>query len=119
MSIRPEPPCSYFDVFPLLECTALSVTGGIVHYDTEPSIPNGTAATYSCIDGYELVGEENRTCLVDGTWTGTEPLCIGCCLSLVQDMQCLQLVRSLVHTIPVQSHWKCYVQCVCIASNSK
>ena len=100
MSIHPEPPCSYFDVFPLLECTALSVTGGIVHYDTEPSssgnITNWITATYSCVNGYELVGEENRTCLVDGTWTGTEPLCTGCCLSLVQDMQCLQLVRSLL-----------------------
>ena len=29
-------------------------------------------ATYSCTDGYELVGEENRTCQVDGIWTGTE-----------------------------------------------
>ena len=33
----------------------------------------GTVATYSCAGGYELVGEENRTCPVDGTWTGAEP----------------------------------------------
>ena len=55
------------------------ITNGTEQYSTEPSVSGdftgGTVATYSCADGYELVGEENRTCLVDGTWTGAEPQC--------------------------------------------
>ena len=52
-----------------------------MQYSTEPSasgdFTGGTVATYSCADGYELVGDKNRTCLVDGTWTGVEPQCTG------------------------------------------
>ena len=63
----------------LSDCTTLSmITNGIVQNSessTSDIITNGTVATYSCADGYELVGEENRTCLVDGTWTGAEPHC--------------------------------------------
>ena len=67
----------------LTECSAVMVTNGeVLHvYDTDPSTSDsfmgGTVATYSCADGYELVGEERRTCLVDGTWRGDEPQCVG------------------------------------------
>ena len=67
----------------LIECSALMVTNGEVLYSRDPSTSDsfmsGTVATYSCTDGYELVGEEKRTCLVDGTWTGAEPYCVGMC----------------------------------------
>ena len=57
----------------------MSVINGTVQYSTEPSasgnFTGGTVTTYSCADGYELVREESRTCLVDGTWTGAEPQC--------------------------------------------
>ena len=65
----------------LSDCTTQSVTNGTVQYSTEPTasgdFANGTVANYSCADGYELMGEQNRTCLVDGTWTGAEPICTG------------------------------------------
>ena len=32
-------------------------------------------ATYSCDNGYQLIGDEIRTC-EDGEWTGQEPTCI-------------------------------------------
>ena len=55
------------------------ITNGTVQYSTELSVSDdftgGTVATYSCANCYELMGEENRTCLVDGTWTGAEPQC--------------------------------------------
>ena len=55
------------------------IIDGTVQYSTEVPVSDnyivGTVAAYSCADGYELVGEENRTCLVDRTWTGVEPLC--------------------------------------------
>ena len=63
-----------------IECTALLVANGAVQYDPNSSTDKfmgGTVATYSCADGYELVGEERRTCLVDGTWRGDEPQCVG------------------------------------------
>jgi len=32
-------------------------------------------ATYSCNNGYLLVGNMTRTCQADGRWTGTDPFC--------------------------------------------
>ena len=36
-----------------------------------------SVATYSCNDGYTLVGDTSRTCLDDGSWSGTAPTCTG------------------------------------------
>ena len=35
----------------------------------------GSVAIYSCFPGFELVGEETRTCQENGQWSGTEPFC--------------------------------------------
>ena len=84
------------------ECPTLSIENGMVQYDRDPSssaaITGGTVATYSCADGYELVGEEKRTCLVDGTWTGTEPQCIG--------IRMIIIIVYAKHTVilPTQTH---------------
>ncbi|CAI8041021.1 Sushi, von Willebrand factor type A, EGF and pentraxin domain-containing protein 1, partial [Geodia barretti] len=53
-----------------------------------PDPENGTAtvadtifnstATFSCNDGYNLVGEETRRCLASGNWSANEPSCVGC-----------------------------------------
>ena len=41
--------------------------------------PQGTTfnqvATYSCNNGYLLVGNMTRVCQVDGRWSGTDPFC--------------------------------------------
>ena len=41
--------------------------------------PQGTTlnqvATYSCNNGYLLVGSMRRTCQADGMWSGNEPFC--------------------------------------------
>ena len=34
----------------------------------------GSTATYTCDSGYELIGDDTRTC-EDGVWTGQEPTC--------------------------------------------
>ena len=33
-------------------------------------------ATYTCSEGYGLVGDEMRTCLANELWTETEPTCV-------------------------------------------
>lgn len=33
--------------------------------------------TYSCVEGYELVGSATRTCQLNGNWSGSEPYCQG------------------------------------------
>ncbi len=37
----------------------------------------GWHATYACDDGFELLGNEFRTCEADGEWSGTDPNCQG------------------------------------------
>ena len=38
---------------------------------------SGSTATYSCDSKYQLVGDVTRTCQFDGTWSGSEPSCVG------------------------------------------
>ena len=46
---------------------AVSVTGTGV----------GDTATYTCDDGYELIGSSTRTCQSNGDWSGSPPTCEG------------------------------------------
>ena len=36
----------------------------------------GSTASYSCDDGYELVGDVMRVCMSDSEWSGTPPVCL-------------------------------------------
>lgn len=54
-------------------CLALaSIANGSI---TAPSLVTGASAVYSCQAGYILAGASTRTCLPDGKWSGTEPVC--------------------------------------------
>ena len=49
---------------------------------TFPSNLEGSMATYTCNNGYELVGEGSRMCernpsTLFGVWSGIEPTCTG------------------------------------------
>ena len=35
----------------------------------------GQTATYSCNTGYNLMGDNNRTCQATGNWSGSAPTC--------------------------------------------
>ena len=35
----------------------------------------GGRATYTCNSGFRLVGSSIRTCLIDGSWSGSQPIC--------------------------------------------
>ena len=59
------------------------------------SVTNTTfasTATYSCNDGYSLVGDTTRTCLASGLWSGVVPNCTGIDLSIIattKGLKCL------------------------------
>ena len=37
----------------------------------------GLGITYSCDEGYILIGISTRLCLIGGSWSGSEPTCEG------------------------------------------
>ena len=37
----------------------------------------GSVAIYSCVEGYMLLGNQNRTCLPNGEWSGGTPVCVS------------------------------------------
>ena len=39
-------------------------------------VTEGSVASYTCNDTYQLTGNESRTCMDDGMWSGEEPTCI-------------------------------------------
>ena len=54
-------------------CSELSSpTNGQV---TWTGLTSGSTATYTCNSDYQLIGEQNRTCLSTGMWSGQEPTC--------------------------------------------
>ena len=44
--------------------------GGIVHFDGHKTTYN-SQVPISCLDGYDLVGEDSTTCLATGEWEKT------------------------------------------------
>ena len=38
--------------------------------------PTNNVATYSCEEGFELVGPVIRNCQRDGNWSGIDPSCV-------------------------------------------
>ena len=46
---------------------------GNVTFNTEFN----SQATYTCDTGFDLLGNNTRTCQADSTWTATDPTCEG------------------------------------------
>ena len=66
-----SPPHIYFTA---ANCSLLSIeNGNVIHTNTTL----GGVATYTCDTGFLLIGDNNRTCQADSTWTGTDPTCEG------------------------------------------
>ena len=59
------------------------ITGGSIAYNPAGTAPFAfnTVATYTCLDGFAMVGESERTCesadpvTVGGVWSGVAPSC--------------------------------------------
>lgn len=56
-----------------------SIPHGHVAYQTidTPTVLPGDVALYSCDAPYSLLGSEYRICLRNGSWSDSEPLCVG------------------------------------------
>ncbi|KAL9879295.1 CUB and Sushi multiple domains furrowed isoform 1-T5 [Glossina fuscipes fuscipes] len=63
------PTCKYVDCGPLPQ-----LEHGSVHM-SEQRTSYGVQATYSCHENYTLIGNENRTCELEG-WSGKQPECL-------------------------------------------
>lgn len=67
------------------DCGSLSdPENGNVNTSTGTTV--GSEAVYSCNEGYDLNGPEIRSCSSDGTWSDTEPTCVGKLSNLSQTL---------------------------------
>ena len=56
-----------------IPCTSLpELQNGVINLDLAAK-----TVTYTCNTGYDLIGNAMRTCMLDGTWTGTDSTCMG------------------------------------------
>ena len=59
------------------DCNSLSnLSNGLVSVADSDAV-GVKLASYSCLDGYELIGDATRMCTESGLWSGAEPLCEG------------------------------------------
>lgn len=57
-----------------INCPPLIALHPLITIDTTDRIVN-TVVTYTCFTGYTVIGDRQRTCQADGTWSGTDPSC--------------------------------------------
>ena len=60
-------------------CSLLNVPNGVINCslgdDGVPSYKD--TCSFTCNTGYELTGSDTRTCLSDGSWSGSDDVCRG------------------------------------------
>uniref|UniRef100_A0A1X7UL16 Sushi domain-containing protein n=1 Tax=Amphimedon queenslandica TaxID=400682 RepID=A0A1X7UL16_AMPQE len=61
----------------IVNCSELLIesNGGLPVFYSSNSYSYNSTATYSCKNGYNLVGNAVRTCLSSGNWSGSPPYC--------------------------------------------
>ena len=69
-------------IFIVSSCEALGISssgiGGLTLHFSAPTTTIGTRAIYSCSNSsYQIIGNAERTCEVNGRWSGEEPQCEG------------------------------------------
>ena len=103
------PATSVFYTILIVDCGALdNPDNGMV--DVSETVLD-SVATYSCNTGYTLTGDAMRTCQGDGTWSGSEPICVrfgigsGCSIITSGDVE-----RVLSSYVPEQ---RCSIPSAC------
>ena len=59
---------------------------------TWTGLTSGSTATYTCDSDYQLIGDQIRTCLNTGVWSGRKPTCT--CMRKVLDCS----LPHIIHT---------------------
>ncbi len=78
--------------FTAVDCGNLTVPmNGMV--DTSSGTTFMNTATYTCNDGYRLIGDHTRMCQANATWSGTAPICncksiYHCMYTLIDLLSC-------------------------------
>ena len=79
-------------------CLHETLSNGMVTYSTSGDPPSvGTMATYSCDTGYDLTGDEMRTCVEGSGWTGSLPVCNSQCTMLLFSVSYIYLFNACSH----------------------
>ena len=77
-----------FSLLTAVDCGTLSdPANGTVSFSTTTY---NSVATYSCNTGHTLTGDDMRTCLDSGSWSGSEPTCIG-------ELKCFRQDKIILH----------------------
>ena len=63
----------------LIQCPDLTIPNGQVTI-SQSGRGLGSTTTYECNPGFALVGDGNRVCQKDSTWSGVDPQCGKCFL---------------------------------------
>ena len=74
---------NFIVVFYMIDCTVINseiicdFPGKPRHGHLDGTIPSkfGGVISFSCSDGFALVGEEHRVCQANSQWGGTQPKC--------------------------------------------
>lgn len=63
----------------VVSCSPLDIDNGMVVTQGGDRIifGEGAVATYSCNPNFALMGVERRVCQANGTWSQTDPACVG------------------------------------------
>ena len=88
---------------------------------TTPTTTFMSTATYSCDEGYDLVGAiSGRVCEDDGEWSETatpDPVCEGACVYVGVCVCVCMCVRACVCVcVHVFVHAWCVCVCVCVCA---
>ena len=65
----------------------------------------GTKITFSCREGYELIGESQQVCQEDETWSNTHP-------------RCVRKLKLIFHWTFLLSHWDRLRRTFCVGNIS-
>lgn len=79
---------SFIDVIGLPCEAILALSNG--HMNCSGLVTNETCS-FSCADGYEMLGSKRRTCLNSSKWDGQQTFCKGKCVKYVKRLLLLKI----------------------------
>ena len=84
----------------LVQCEVLDppMNGGVMCMTSDTATFYGDTCIYTCNTGYELTSSDTRTCQSNGSWNGSDTMCIIrgiICMCSMFDMSYLLLISYI------------------------